>query len=226
VCRTTRLCVVRPNFESYDQILSRTTKFCVVQPNLCCTTKIEAFECVSYNQTLCRTTELCVIQPNFELCDQICVVRPKLRPLNVCCTTKLCVVQPNFVSYNQILSCAAKFCVVRANFVSCNQILCRATKFHVLCKQTLNLHWPHRFEGDFALALLPALVRIARLVLNGPPEESSAREAGDGAVVDVLGSRLLCKQSRRGFKSRRHNVLPLLSKIGNRRKCFFLSQHW
>ena len=42
------------------------------------------------------------------------------------------------------------------------------------------------FQGDVAAALLPALVVTGRVVLDGPPEEGSAGEASDGAVVDVL----------------------------------------
>ena len=42
------------------------------------------------------------------------------------------------------------------------------------------------FQGDVAAAFLPALVVTGRVVLDGPPEEGSAGEASDGAVVDVL----------------------------------------
>jgi hypothetical protein len=81
LCRTTKFCVVQPNFVSYNRIFCRTTEFCVVQPNF-----------VLYNRILCCTTKFCVVQPNFVSCNQI-----------LCRTTKFCVLQPNFVSYNRIL---------------------------------------------------------------------------------------------------------------------------
>ena len=48
----------------------------------------------------------------------------------------------------------------------------------------------YRFEVDVALALLPTLVRVTRLILDGPPEEGPAREASHSSIVDVLGRRL------------------------------------
>ena len=72
-----------------------------------------------------------------------------------------------------------------------------ATALFVRVNQT------HRFEGDFARALLPAFVRVERLILDWPPEESPAREAGDGSVVNVLGRglvtdlALLCRRDQR-----------------------------
>jgi hypothetical protein len=43
--RNTKVCVVRPNFVSYDRILCRTIEFCVVQSNF-----------VSYDRILCCWT--------------------------------------------------------------------------------------------------------------------------------------------------------------------------
>ncbi len=45
-------------------------------------------------------------------------------------------------------------------------------------------------QRDVAVALLPALVVIRRMILDGSAEESPAREAGHGPVVDVFGRRL------------------------------------